>query len=129
MIQTDRKTDSRKAAPEQKRLPEQNRRRQGPEIPVPEQTLQAILAGVSPDRLSPEAVLTLSHTMGNSALAEMVSRQSRSGLDFVSAPVPGPLPDMAPAVLGEGTADLMAPVDFAGLPPLEAGPGLTMGGQ
>ena len=128
MIQTDRKTDSRKTAQEQKNLPEQKQRRQGSEIPAPEQTLQAILAGVSPDRMSPEAVLALSHTMGNSALAEMAARQNRNSLDLVSAPVPGPFPDFAPAVLGEGPADLIAPVDFAGLAPLEAGPGLTMGG-
>ena len=128
MIQTDRKTDSRNTVQEQKRLPERNRWRQGPETPVPEQTLQAILAGVSPDRMSPEAMLALSHTMGNSALAEMISRQSRNRLDLVSAPVPGPLPDMAPAVLGDGAADLIAPVSFSGLPSLEAGPGLTIGG-
>ena len=128
MIQTDRKTDSRKTEQEQKRLPNQNQRRQGPEIPAPEQTLQAILAGVSPDRMSPEAVLGLSHTMGNSALAEMNSLQRQNSVELVSAPVPGPLPDMAPAVLGEGTADLIAPVNFSGLSSLEAGPGLTIGG-
>ena len=128
MIQTDRKTDSRKTAPEQTRLPEQKQRRQGLETPVPEQTLQAILAGVSPDRMSPAAVLGLSHAMGNSALAEMASRQNRNSPDLLSVSVPGPLPDMTPAVLGEGTADLIAPVDFGGLSPLEAGPGLTMGG-
>ncbi len=128
MIQTDRKTDSRQTAREQKSLPEQKQRRQGPEAPVPEQTLQAILAGVSPDRISPEAVLALSHTMGNGALAEMISRQRQNRADLVSVPVPGPMPDMAPAVLGEAAPDLIAPVDFAGLPPLEAGPGLMTGG-
>ena len=78
--------------------------------------------------MSPAAVLGLSHTMGNSALAEMVSRQNRNSPDLLSVSVPGPLPDMTPAVLGEGQPDLTAPVDFAGLPPLEAGPGLMTGG-
>ena len=78
--------------------------------------------------MSPAAVLGLSHTMGNSALAEMIARQNRNSLDLTSPPVPPPLAEMTPAVLGEGQPDLTAPVDFAGLPPLEAGPGLMTGG-
>ena len=127
MIQTDRKIDSRKTSQEQKRLPEQKQREPARESPEPEQTLQAILTGVSPDRLSPEAVLALSHRMGNSTLAELITRRGPP-LDQASCPVPGPLPDMDAAVLGEGPAGLISPVDFAGLPSLEAGAGLAIGG-
>ena len=90
--------------------------------------MQAILSGVSPERLSPEAVLALSHRMGNSALAEMSSRREEGAADLMSCPTPSPLQDMDAAVLGEGGAELIAPVDFAGLPSLEAGAGLAMGG-
>lgn len=90
--------------------------------------MQALLAGASPDRLSPAAMLALSHTMGNSALLDLISRTGQ-GADLTSPPPsPGPLPDMAPAVLGEGAPDLIDPVDFAGLPSLEAGAGPAYGG-
>ena len=82
---------------------------------------------MSLDRLSPEAVLALSGTMGNSALAELIAGRERPA-DRTFCPTPAPLPDMDAAVLGEGDAGLTAPVDFAALPPLEAGAGLAMGG-
>ena len=127
MIQTDRKTDSRKTSPEQKRLPEQKQRGPVNEPPGPEETLQAILTCVSPDRLSPEAVLALSHRMGNSGLSALIARRGPPP-DRTFCPVPGPLPKMDAAVLGEGRAELIPPVDFAGLPTLEAGAGLATGG-
>ena len=127
MIQTGQKTDSRKTLPEQKRFPEQKQRATESERPEPEQTLQAILSGVSPERLSPEAVLALSHRMGNSALSELAARREGPA-DLMPCPVPGSMPEMKAAVLGEGSPDLIAPVDFAGLPPLEAGSGMAFGG-
>ena len=87
-----------------------------------------MLAGASPDRLSPEAVLALSHQMGNSAPLEMLSRQKQPAAREV-LPLPGPLPDMEPAVLGEGGAELIPPVDFSALPPLELSAGPVMGGE
>ncbi len=127
MIQTDRKTDSRKTSTEQTSLPERKQARQARDAPAPEQALQAILNGVTPDRLSPEAVLALSHRMGNSALSELTARREGPA-DLMPCPVPGSMPEMKAAVLGEGSPDLIAPVDFAGLPPLEAGSGMAFGG-
>lgn len=86
------------------------------------------MSGVSPERLSPEAVLALSHRMGNSALAETIARREAGAADLTSVPVPSPLQDMEAAPLSEGTAELISPVDFAGLPALETGAGLAMGG-
>ena len=126
MIQTGQRTDSRKTASEQKRLPEQKRKQPGIERPEPEQTLRAVLSGVSPDRLSPEAVLALSRRMGNSALAEAIAG-SRRAPEPVDCPTPPPLPDMRAASLGDGPADLIAPVDFSGLTPLETGAGPAFG--
>lgn len=90
--------------------------------------MQAILAGVSLDRLSPETVLALSHRIGNSAVAEMIARRTR-GSELGACPVPAPLPEMEGAELSRGPAGLIAPVDFAGLPPLAgAGPAYEVAG-
>ena len=72
MIRTDQKTNSQKTSSERKNLPERERGRENLEPLLPGQALQALLAGAGPDRLSPEAVLALSHTVGNSAMLEMV---------------------------------------------------------
>ena len=108
MIRTDQKTNSQKTSSERKNLPERERGRQNLEPLLPGQALQALLAGAGPDRLSPEAVLALSHTVGNSAMLEMVSRRGPP-LDRDTVPIPGPIPEMKPAVLSEGSPELMVP--------------------
>ena len=85
------------------------------------------MSGVPPDRLSAEAVLALSGVVGNSALLEMISRQQPLSLRE-TCPMPPPLPVMEGAILEAGSPDLMAPVDFAALPPLETAPGPAYGG-
>jgi len=102
MLQTDRKTETARKAT---RDPERTRQRQGPDRKLsPAQALQAILSGGELEQLPAESMLSLSQTLGNSALAELISRRETE-----------PMRDMPP--LPRGGCET-APADWSGGPPL-----------
>jgi len=119
MMQTDQKANSRKTSSDQKSLPERGQGRPETESLSPELTLRTLLSGASPDRLSPDGLLALSHSLGNSVLLDLITGRGRPP-ERETCPVPGPLPEMEAAVLDEGEPELIPPVEFAGLPHIEA---------
>ena len=129
MTRTDQKVPSeQKQAQQQTRTQEKQRQSQVHEPLLPVQALQVILSGAGLDRLAPQAVLGLSHEIGNSALLEILSRQPAVGL-LEAPPKLGPMPDLEPAALDPGRALLISPIDFSGLAPLDSGAAPMNGGE
>ena len=98
MLRTDRKTETtRQTAKEQKLTPQKQRRN---DALSPAAALEAILSGANLDQLPAGSMLSLSHTVGNSALADMIARRETT-----------PELDSRPLPQGECTA---APMEWKG---------------
>ena len=128
MTRTEQKAPSeQKQAQQQTKTQEKQRQSQVHEPLLPVQALQVILSGATLDRLAPQAVLGLSHEIGNSALLGILSRQPAAPLTE-APPLPGPMPALEPAALEPGRAPLITPIDFSGLAPLDSGAAPMNGG-
>jgi hypothetical protein len=109
VLQTDRKTEAARQTPQDR---EQTRRRQSPEKQnEASQALEAILNGVSWERLPAEGMLALSHRMGNDALLSVLSLRE-TGPETQRSSLPGGPCPTEPMDFGPGEAATESAPDF-----------------
>ena len=86
---------------------------------------KALLAGQSPEQLPAESVLELSHSLGNSALLELMgARQTPPGEE--ARPLPAGPCATAPAEWSGGAPALTEAPAFAGMAPMGAAAPLAL---
>ena len=117
MLQTDRKTDQTRQTSQDREQAQQKQNRE----PRAEAALalQAILAGGDWDQLSADGILSLSHTMGNAALAETLALRD-SGPETATRLLPRGACETAPAEWGGGEPVLADAPDFGAMSPIGA---------
>ncbi|MBE7004304.1 MAG: hypothetical protein E7425_08490 [Ruminococcaceae bacterium] len=123
MHQTDRRTEPAKRSAQDKDRAERKQSRESQKSAA--QALEAILAGGSWEQLSTDGILTLSHTVGNSALLDMLALRSMGPEAEISS-----LPDgacgTAPAEWGGGEPLCVAAPDFGAMSPMGAAAPLSV---
>ena len=115
MLQTDRKTEqTRQTAKEEKSV----RQKQSSEVQsAAALALQAILSGGDWEQLPADGVLSLSHTMGNAALAELAALRD-TGPETAGAGLPRTACGTAPMQWDTGAPLLAEPPAFGAMSPM-----------
>ena len=115
MLQTDRKTGQTRQTAQDR---ESVKQKQSSEIrSTAAQALQAILAGGDWDQLPADGILSLSHTMGNAALAELAAMRD-SGPETMTGSLPGGVCRTDPMQWDGGAPVLTAAPDFGAMSPM-----------
>ncbi len=115
MLQADRKTEAVRETAREQKTSRQKQTRENKTAPAA--ALEALLAGQSLGQLPAESVLALSHSLGNSALLELLSARG-SAAEPETRPLPAGPCGTDPVNWGGGGPALAEPPAFAAMAPM-----------